>query len=373
MALRNLIVRSIIIAVLAAIRPGVGVACTSAIVSAEMNPYGRPLLWKNRDTNTIDNKVEYVPSKDGSHAYVALYNAKDRNLEEAWMGMNDVGFAVMNTASFNIKDDKVPAKMMDREGFLMTLALQTCKTVDDFERLLDEYPRPMGVEANFGVIDASGAGAFFETNNHSYVRYDLKDAPDGVLVRTNYSHSGRKGGGHGYNREANANHLLAPYIAGKAVTAEVLTEVLSRSFYHEQRGGRDFSTAQGLVLDDEFIPRHKSTATVVIEGCRPVADIDSVKPGDLTDEYVMWTVLGYPPLSEIVAVWCREDGVAPELRGIGPDGHSPMGDRVKASRDSVFTLKGKKKYIDMPRLQKRMKEIVRKNLETYGKVRGEMP
>ena len=146
---------------------------------------------ENRDTSTIDNKVEYVPGKNGDHSYVALFNAADKNLEEAWMGMNDAGFAVMNTASYNIKDDKVPNKEMDKEGFLMTHALRTCVTVDDFAKLLESLPRPMGVEANFGVIDASGNGAFFETNNHSFVRYNLSDAQNHVLVRTNYSHSGR--------------------------------------------------------------------------------------------------------------------------------------------------------------------------------------
>ena len=151
-------------------------ACTSAIVAASANPYGRPLLWKNRDTSAIDNKVEYVPSSDGAYAYVALFNADDRRLEQAWIGMNEVGFAVMNTASYNIKNDQVPDSRMDREGFLMTVALRSCRTVDDFRRLLDSYPRPMGVEANFGVIDATGAGGYFETNNDSYVFFDLADA-----------------------------------------------------------------------------------------------------------------------------------------------------------------------------------------------------
>ena len=167
------------------------VACTSAIISASANPSGRPILWKHRDTSNVDNKVEYVAPNGSDFGYTALFNAQDRGLKEAWMGMNDAGFAVMNTASYNIKDDKVPARKMDKEGILMTNALRTCRTVDDFARLLDTYKRPMGVEANFGVIDASGNGAYFETNNHSYVRYDLKDAPQGVLVRTNYSHSGR--------------------------------------------------------------------------------------------------------------------------------------------------------------------------------------
>ena len=104
--------------------------------------------------------MEYVAAKNGDHAYVALFNAADRRLEQAWTGMNDAGFAIMNTASYNLKDDKVSARKMDREGYVMTIALRTCRTVDDFARLLETLPRPMGVEANFGVIDATGNGAF---------------------------------------------------------------------------------------------------------------------------------------------------------------------------------------------------------------------
>ncbi|MDE7108694.1 MAG: hypothetical protein K2O49_01825, partial [Muribaculaceae bacterium] len=144
--------------------------CTSAIIGAEANPYGRPILWKHRDTSAIDNKVEYVATRPDEHSYVALFNASDKKLQEAWMGMNDAGFAIMNTASYNLKDDKVSSKLMDKEGFVMTKALKGCVTVDDFEELLKRLPRPMGVEANFGVIDATGAGAYFETNNHSYIR-----------------------------------------------------------------------------------------------------------------------------------------------------------------------------------------------------------
>ena len=361
---------------LAAGIPGIALGCTSAIISAEMNPYGRPLLWKHRDTSNIDNKVEYIPSEDGSYAYVALYNADDKNLEQAWMGMNDVGFAVMNTASYNLKDDKVPNSKMDREGYVMTIALRSCKTVDDFAELLEKLPRPMGVEANFGVIDATGNGAYFETNNHSYKRYDLKDAKDGVLVRTNYSHSGRKNQGYGFIREANAEHLLAPYIAQKAVTPEVLTEVLSRSFYHDKMK-RDFADGKDRwVIDQDFIPRFKSTATIVIEGCEPVADINDVKPGFLTDEYIMWTGLGYPPCSEIIPVWCEPGGVDDELRGLAENGHSAMSDKVKARRAEVFPIhKGNgDKYIDMPKLYNEegtgyVQVLKEKNLQTYDVIR----
>ncbi len=234
----------------------------------------------------------------------------------------------------------------------MTRALSTCRTVDDFRKLLDSYPRPMGVEANFGVIDAQGNGAYFETNNHSYVVYDLADAPGGVLVRTNYSHSGRKGEGYGFVREANAECLLAEYIDSASVTPEVLTEKISRTFYHDGQKKDYTMSGNRHLLDEDFIPRYKSTATVAIEGCVPVADIDSVTPEMVAGQYIMWTGLGYPPVAEINAVRCSPEGVPEGLRGTLPNGHSPVGDRAKALRDEVFsfkTAKGKK-YIDLSKL-----------------------
>lgn len=375
-SITNLLYRFIALSIFIAGACSEAKACTSAIVAASANPYGRPLLWKNRDTSAIDNKVEYVPSSDGAYAYVALFNADDRRLEQAWIGMNEVGFAVMNTASYNIKNDQVPDSRMDREGFLMTVALRSCRTVDDFRRLLDSYPRPMGVEANFGVIDATGAGGYFETNNDSYVFFDLADAPGGVLVRTNYSHSGRKGEGFGQVRESNALHLLKPYIGIGEVTPELLTETLSRSFYHDIFGKDCSKTSEMWLIDQDFIPRYKSTATVVIEGCSPIDDASEIQPGDLVHEYIMWTGLGYPPCSEIVPVWCSEDGVDAELRGTGSNGHSPLCDRAKARRDEVFHLDegNRDKYIDITLLYNAQgtgyaQVLSDRNLETYAAVR----
>lgn len=362
-----------LLAVAALLVPAAALCCTSAIVSADASASGRPLLWKHRDTSTIDNKVEYVEGKDGAYSYVALFNAADRKLEEAWTGMNEVGFAVMNTASYNIKDDNVPQKKMDREGLVMTMALKSCRSVDDFEELLRSLPRPMGVEANFGVIDAAGNGAYFETNNDSYVKYDLKDAPGGVLVRTNYSHSGRKGEGYGYVREANAEHLICPVIehAGK-ISPEYLTEDVSRSFYHDVRKQDALTSGERWAVDEDFIPRFKSTATIVIEGVPPVKDIMDITADDIVPQYIMWTGLGYPPCAEIVPVWCHKNGVRDDLRGIGPGGTSPLGNLVKQRRGEVFPPRkgGNTKYIDLQVLSNPdgtgyLQILVPRNRETY--------
>ncbi|MCH5235907.1 MAG: hypothetical protein J1E16_11490 [Muribaculaceae bacterium] len=351
-------------------------ACTSAIIGADMNPYGRPLLWKNRDTSASDNKIEYIPGQNGEFSYVALFNAKDSLLQEAWMGMNEYGFAVMNTASYNIKDDNVPEKDMDKEGFVMTKALKKCKTVNDFANLLDTIGKPMGVEANFGVIDAYGDGAYFETNNHSFVRYNLDEAPDHVLVRTNYSHSGRDNEGFGFIREKNANHLLKPHIENKNISPEVLTEELSRSFYHSLLN-KDFRTGEGKwVIDQDFIPRFTSTATIVIEGCKPLEEGEELSPDFLTQQYIMWTGLGYPPCSEIFPVWCKEEGVDPVLSGNDFNGRSSQCDIVLERKSEVFPFtKGNgNKYMDMTKLFNEegtgyVELLVPKNLETYNQTR----
>ena len=349
-------------------------ACTSAIIGAELSPYGRPMLWKHRDTSSIDNKVEYVAPGPEGYGFTGLFNASDKMLKECWTGFNSEGFAIMNTASYNLKDDKVPEKDMDKEGLVMTKALRTCVTVDDFARLLDTLPRPMGVEANFGVIDATGAGAYFETNNHSYIRINLEDSPEHMLVRTNYSHCGRPNEGYGFVREANALHHLRPAAERRDITPEFLTETLSRTFYHSMMD-KDMAEGieEGWIIDQDFIPRFKSCATIVIEGCKPGA---CVNPKEAAKEYVMWTGLGYPPCADIYAVTPGPDGVDPDLKGIQPKGHSKASDTSKKRRDEVFPKHygNGDKYIRLSRLRNPegtgyLQTIPKQNLLIYQKFR----
>ncbi|MGM9803660.1 MAG: hypothetical protein ACI308_05730 [Muribaculaceae bacterium] len=315
-------------------------ACTSAIISAEKTVNHRPLLWKHRDTGEEDNKVERVPAHKGQFEYVALYNASDSLLNEAWMGYNSQGFAIMNTASYNLKDDTISDDCMDKEGIVMALALSKCATVDDFEALLDTLPKPLGVEANFGVIDALGNGAYFETNNYTYTRFDLKDSPNGILVRTNYSYSGRTDEGMGYIREANEIALMQPHVEKADFTPIVLTEEISKTYYHSLLG-HDF-THDNLqwIVDQDFIPRRSSSASCCIEG---------IKPGEKGDATVMWINLGFPPCSELRLVQLGDNGVPTELRGILPNGHSQLCDLVVQRKHQVFPIKrgNGKQYLRM--------------------------
>ena len=67
-------------------------ACTTGIISAEKSGTGRPLLWKQRDTDDYYNHMEYF--KGEKYSFTALVNAYDPIREDVWIGANEKGFAI---------------------------------------------------------------------------------------------------------------------------------------------------------------------------------------------------------------------------------------------------------------------------------------
>lgn len=333
------------------------IGCTSAIVRADATKSGRPLLWKHRDTGTEHNFVARV-ERDGLIPYVALFNGGDSLLAEAWMGLNAEGFAIMNTASYNLAPDTASYK--DREGFVMSMALGRCRSLKDFELMLDSLPKPLGVQANFGVIDANGEGAYYETDDYSYQKYDLAETSDGVLIRTNYSCSGEEDCGMGYIRDNNARHLLAPHIAARDITPATFTEGLSRSFYHSLLQRDPLTDGDNWAVDQDFIPRYSSSASIVIEG---------VKPGESPSLSVMWTAIGYPPCAQVLPV--TVDSVPPQLQPLENGWRSRECNEVLTLKRKVFpiTRGSGKHYINMDALRPILRQQHEKSLSTYRKNR----
>ena len=300
--------------------------CTSAVVSGRVTPDGRPLLWKHRDASDLNNRIVHFEAEGGKLEFVGLVNGVDTMANEVWAGYNTSGFAIMNTASYNLKNDT--SSLSDREGVVMKQALGECRTVEDFARLLDSLPRPIGVEANFGVVDALGGAAYFEVNSYEVFRYDVKDSPDGYLLRTNYSVSGRPNEGYGYIRYDNAARLFSRAASERSITPEWITGICSRSFYHTLLG-RDFTT-DTWVVDQDFIPRRSTSASVVIEG---------VKSGESPVFTTMWTMLGYPPCSVVLPVWIGcEYGVPTLLQGSEDSVRSPLCEWSNRLKNKVFSL-----------------------------------
>lgn len=182
-------------------------ACTSVIISGKVRKDGKPVMYKHRDTDHKSNDIRWFQGE--KYSFIGLVNTDEEPTHEIWAGTNSAGFCIMNTATYDLKEDDVPSGEMDREGFLMYRALEICATVADFEHFLDTLRKPMGVEANFGVIDAEGGAVYYEVDNWRIRgRYDVNEEPAGYRVVTNFTWSGRPEDRKGVDRYGKACSLL---------------------------------------------------------------------------------------------------------------------------------------------------------------------
>jgi uncharacterized lipoprotein NlpE involved in copper resistance len=310
-------------------------ACTVAVVSGKCTPDGRPLLWKHRDTDKLQNALMYFT--DGKYPFIGLINSDDSLCESVWIGCNKAGFAIMNSASYNlILKDTIEAK--DREGIVMKLALQQCATLEDFERLLQQLPRPLGVQANYGVIDAQGGAAFYEVDNFTYRKLDVNDstvAPFGYLVHTNFSFTGDPKSGAGHIRFATAEALFHEAYESRNITPRFLLQKASRCLKHSLTeidlaavGAATTGDTRFAAFED-FIPRFSTSASVVVQG---------VRPGESTDFAALWTILGHPLTSVITPVWLGGTAEFPALLKISSAGVAPLCEKAMTLKKRLFPI-----------------------------------
>lgn len=249
-------------------------ACTSAVISGKIPPPdGRPLLWKNRDTDFPQNSVKYF--KGERYPFIAIVNSVADNPSEVWMGTNSAGFSLMNTQSYNLVEIKPGEERGEANGRVMRRALEVCATVEDFCHFLDTLAKPSLIEANFGAIDVKGGAAMFEVDYYKYVMYDAnnpKDAPCGYIARTNFSFSGQVNEGAGYVRFMQEDRMLLPASATGRITPQWIFNELSRSFANPLLG-IDLKTGEfnrpkttGWFVDQDFIARSSTASSVVVQG-----------------------------------------------------------------------------------------------------------
>ena len=105
-------------------------SCTTFIISGKNTSDGKPILYKHRDTGTLDNAIVFF--SDGKYQYIGIVDSKDTWKSEVWGGYNSAGFAIMNTAAYDNNTGDT-TKLTDQEGVVMKLALQNCATLADFE------------------------------------------------------------------------------------------------------------------------------------------------------------------------------------------------------------------------------------------------
>ena len=182
--------------------------CTSVIISGKVRADGKPVMFKHRDTDHLTNDIQWFQGE--KYSFIGLVNTDEPLTKEVWAGTNSAGFCIMNTATYDLKEDDVPAEQMDKEGFLMYRALEICATVEDFEHFIDTLSKPMGVEANFGVIDAQGGAVYYEMDNWKIrAKYDVNEEPSGYRVVTNFTWQGRVEDRKGVDRYEKACAILS--------------------------------------------------------------------------------------------------------------------------------------------------------------------
>lgn len=235
--------------------------CTSVIISGSVRADGKPVMLKHRDTDDLNNRMQWFSGPE--YSFIGLVNSSSKG-GEVWAGVNSAGFCLMNTATYDLKDDDVPDSEMDNEGKVMYRALGLCSSLKDFENFLDSLPKPWGLETNFGVIDAAGEAAYYEVNNRAWKRYDVADEPDGYMVVTNFTRSGRPEDRKGVARFEKASEIFASMDISSADHKSIFNSV-SRS--------------------GDPILRDITSSSVVFEG---------VAKGENPLHTVMWTILGCP-------------------------------------------------------------------------------
>lgn len=287
-------------------------ACTTAVISGKYTKDGRPMLWKNRDTWAINNTIRFFDN--GKYACIGLVNSKDKKGRSIWIGYNETGFAIMNSASYNLNIG-ADIEQSGQEGRLMKRALQNCKTLEDFEALLDSLPLPTRLEANFGLIDGNGGAAYYELSNNGYIKFDAnnpKIAPFGYIIRANYSFTGKLGiESSGYIRYNTANELFYEAVSTNTMDAQYIQQKVTRNLYHslikedlfQKYGNRPANTPTFAAFGD-YIPRTGSSSSCVVQG---------VKKNQNPENTLMWSIVGFPLTSIVVPVWLKAKNNFPEI------------------------------------------------------------
>ena len=324
-------------------------SCTTFIISGKNTPDGKPILFKNRDTGTLDNAIVFF--SDGKYQYIGLVDSKESWKKEVWGGFNSAGFAIMNSAAYNNNTGDT-TKFADQEGIVMKLALASCATLADFEKMLTDLPKPLGVDANFGVIDASGGAAYYETGNYGFKKIDANDpalAPYGYLIRTNHSFTGTVDVGGGYIRYAAASEVLNMSAAQKKFEPQYLLHNISRNLNHSLTKvnlradlPRDNRNAEFRNFED-FIPRFITASVIMVVGAAKGEDPSAA---------MAWMVEGFPLTTVAVPVWVSAGKNLPWVVNMKDDMHAPLCDAAMKLKGQLFPISrgSGSKYINVAAL-----------------------
>ncbi len=282
--------------------------CTVGVVSGSVTIDGRPLLWKNRDSSHKDNEVAFF--RGPRYDFIGVINTNDTT--QVWMGINTAGFAIMNSESLDQPGDSV-----DTEGFFMKKALGLCGSVSDFQAMLDSTNQsPRGTRSNFGCIDAFGQAAIFETGNSTYEKFDANDpvqAPDGFVVRANFSMTGKGKQAYGTWRYHRAYELFKKAIDRNQMSHAYILQKVARDLVSDELNPYPLPYKEsydggpvGFIKTRNSINRYRTVSCAVFRG---------VQKGEPLYLATMWIILGEPIAGAAIPLWPIVGRVPAELDG----------------------------------------------------------
>lgn len=246
--------------------------CVSVIVTGSYAEGGRAILMKNRDTGDTMNRPIYYPSEgSGTYAYVMV--------NWVWMGINERGLAVMNTAVGALG---FGGSGMDN-GALNGWIVKHCETVEEVCFELNNTESPIGPGNRLGgtcvgVVDRFGNGAFIEVSGvESYARF-VVDGYDSQANHPRY-YPGYASGPSGRDQYA-LDIMDEVYTQKGFISWEDVAQNVSRYVRNKEQGNSCFS------ISGEMCRTSTQAVMVAVSG-------DSRYDGKLN---VMWGEYGNPPM-----------------------------------------------------------------------------
>jgi hypothetical protein len=200
---------------------------------------------------------------------------------DAWAGVNEAGFAIVNSL--------IPG-YSDLNGVFMKQALYTCSSVEDFQAFLGDWQQG-NLAANFGVIDAYGGAAIFEALSDTgmsteFHRFDADTSLEGYIVRTNFSMTW--GGSSGIERYRRARELFSKAVSGGYMSHEFVLQTAARDITGEAYPGHEqWDTSNA-------ISRYMTRSCSVVHGVEPCEN------PELTS---FWIIPGEPGCGIGVPLW----------------------------------------------------------------------
>ncbi|MFC2102804.1 T9SS type A sorting domain-containing protein [Bacteroidota bacterium] len=270
--------------------------CTIGVVSANSTSDGRPLLWKIRDNSDFPSN-EVVYDTTCIYKFVAVVNNGDTSV---WMGVNEKGLAIVNSTS---KD--LPAGISGySNGTLMRVALGYCGSVQEFENLLFETNETgRKTQANFALIDSTGAAVIYETSGNAFSKFDAdnsRQAPNGYIIRTNFSLTG--GGSEGIQRYNRSVSLIEQLYFSYDLNYESIIKHHLRDLSDEQSNPVEIPYMNrwasnkpfGYINSTYSVCRSKSISASIFSG------VLEFEPANHT---TMWTTIGQPATTITLPFW----------------------------------------------------------------------